>query len=426
MNQPLPASAASEALESLELEPLGPLHLFEGAGIELEYMLVDAQSLDVSPIADQLLTRVAGETTLSVERGPIAWSNELALHVIELKTNGPTSSLSEAASAFQASLSEMQSELDHLGARLLPTGMHPWMDPIRELRLWPHEQDEIYRAFDRIFDCTGHGWANLQSMHINLPFADDAEFGRLHAAIRLVLPLLPALAASSPYAEGRATGIADTRLHHYRGNAARIPSVSGAVIPERVYSHRDYERLLQGIYDDLAPHDPEGILVGEWVNARGAIARFERGAIEIRVLDTQECPRADLSIATLTTAVVRTLTERTLGEPSLFAWDERRLERIFDVTVRLGEKAVIEDADYLALFGVHRKLSARELWSAIAERVLTSTERAFAEPWLAHYAEHGCLSSRITERAGESPSHEALRDTYGELTRCLLGGRFFA
>ena len=31
-----------------------------------------------------------------------------------------------------------------------------------------------------------------------VPFADDAEFGRLHAAIRLALPIAPGIAASSP------------------------------------------------------------------------------------------------------------------------------------------------------------------------------------------------------------------------------------
>ena len=36
---------------------------------------------------------------------------------------------------------------------------------------------------------------------LNLPFSSDEEFGRLHAAIRLLLPLLPALAASSPLVE---------------------------------------------------------------------------------------------------------------------------------------------------------------------------------------------------------------------------------
>ena len=70
------------------------------------------------------------------------------------------------------------------------------------MRLWPHENREVYDAFDRIFSCKGHGWANLQSMHINLPFADDAEFGRLHAAIRFLMPLMPGLTASSPVMDG--------------------------------------------------------------------------------------------------------------------------------------------------------------------------------------------------------------------------------
>ncbi len=64
-------------------------HLFDRYGVELEYMIVDAESLSVRPIADEVLRRVAGEYVNEVERGPLAWSNELVLHVIELKTNGP-------------------------------------------------------------------------------------------------------------------------------------------------------------------------------------------------------------------------------------------------------------------------------------------------------------------------------------------------
>jgi hypothetical protein len=91
----------------------------------------------------------------------------------------------------------------------------------------------VYEAFDRIFDCRGHGWANLQSAHLNLPFSDAEEFGRLHAAIRLLLPILPALAASSPVMDGRLTGRVDSRLDVYRHNARRVPQVSGRVVPER-------------------------------------------------------------------------------------------------------------------------------------------------------------------------------------------------
>ena len=36
------------------------LHLFEGYGIELEYMIVDRESLAVLPIADKLMAQVGG------------------------------------------------------------------------------------------------------------------------------------------------------------------------------------------------------------------------------------------------------------------------------------------------------------------------------------------------------------------------------
>ena len=83
-------------------------------------------------------------------------------------------------------------------AILLPTAMHPWMDPHTETLLWPHGNRDIYHTYNRIFNCQGHGWSNLQSVHVNLAFKGDEEFGRLHGAIRLLLPLLPALAITSP------------------------------------------------------------------------------------------------------------------------------------------------------------------------------------------------------------------------------------
>src|SRR5690606_13900663 len=186
--------------------------------------------------------------------------------------------------------------------------MHPWMDPHTEMKLWPHEFSPVYEAFNRVFDCRGHGWANLQSMHVNLPFAGDEEFGRLHAAIRLVLPILPALAASSPIMDGRLTGLMDTRLEVYRHNARRVPEVSGQVIPERAFTQADYDaQIFAPLYAAIEPLDSEGVLRDEFLNARGAIARFSRGSIEIRLLDVQECPQADLAICRAVVAVLEAL-----------------------------------------------------------------------------------------------------------------------
>lgn len=347
--------------------------------------------------------------------------------MIELKTNGPTADLAGAATDFHTNIGVMSAHLDALSARLLPTGMHPWMDPHRELRLWPHDDDVIYAAFDRIFDCRGHGWANLQSMHINLPFCGDDEFGRLHAAIRLVLPILPALAASSPLAEGRLTGYADTRLVHYASNARRIPSVSGRVIPEPVFTHDTYRALLEGIYRDLEPHDPARILREEWVNARGAIARFDRNAIEIRLLDTQECPAADLTIAALVVDVVQRLTERASHDASLFSWSEERLAPMLHRCTELGDDATIDDSDYLQLLTGRTTASLRagDVWRRLADdsaRAWTATETSCLQRLLTE----GCLANRLRRRLGPEPSREALETTYRELATCLLEGRQLA
>jgi hypothetical protein len=41
------------------------LHAFRGYGIELEYMIVNTESLSVLPIADQLLRRLRGQPRLA-------------------------------------------------------------------------------------------------------------------------------------------------------------------------------------------------------------------------------------------------------------------------------------------------------------------------------------------------------------------------
>lgn len=399
-----------------------PLRLFAGVGIEIEYMIVDATTLDVAPKADQLLQCAGDSGAGEVERGAFAWSNELALHVIEMKTNGPAADLRGLGMRFHEQALHIDALLRPLGARLMPTAMHPWMDPDRELRLWPHGNNPIYQAFDRIFDCRGHGWANLQSVHINLPFASDEEFALLHAACRFILPLLPALAASSPFAGGHRNPTLDSRMAFYGDNARRVPSVTGAVIPERVYSRRDYEaEILDRIYRDLAPLDPDGVLRHEWVNARGCIARFDRNAIEIRVVDVQEWPGADIAIAGATTAAVRHLTDR----PDCAPWHETRLAAILAAAVADGDAALLTDDEYLAVLGFPGRapVRMREVWQYIIED-LAPSEPGYAE-WqtcTATYLAHGCLARRIVAECGAATDRAELQRVYRKLADCLHAG----
>lgn len=407
-----------------------PYSLFSAYGIELEYMIVDAETLDVRPICDKVMYDVAGEYLSEIEMGEIAWSNELALHVIELKTNGPAAQLDGLAEEFQSHVHQINERLKQFGARLLPTAMHPWMNPDEEMQLWPHEYSPVYEAFHRIFDCRGHGWANLQSVHVNLPFNGDEEFGRLHAAIRLILPLLPALAASSPIVEGQFTGTMDNRLDVYRFNARRIPSVSGQIIPEPAFDEASYRNLiLEPMYADIAPFDPEETLRDEFLNARGAIARFGRGSIEIRLLDIQESPRADLAIcAAVCGALQLMVAERwtPLGEQKMLTTE--RLHRILLNTIRDAGEAAIDDPDYLRQFGIESGLlTAAEVWDEVVQAVAASRP-----DWSQHFRApleligvQGTLAKRIRKRLPDHPPKEAIASIYRELADCLAEGQMF-
>ncbi|MEX0585997.1 MAG: glutamate-cysteine ligase family protein, partial [Pirellulales bacterium] len=292
-----------------------------------------------------------------------------------------------------------------------------------EMRLWPHESSPIYEAFDRIFDCRGHGWANLQSTHINLPFAGDEEFGRLHAAIRLLLPILPAIAASSPIVEGRLTGLLDNRLEMYRTNARRIASVTGRIVPEPVYTPDEYRRtILEPMYADIAPWDPGGVLRHEFLNARGAVPRFERGAIEIRVLDVQECPAADLAIVQAIVAVLRALVdERWLPYAAQCAVDTDMLVEILTATTRDADRAEIRSRQYLVHFGLPsaKTMSAGDVWRHLAQ------ELGLGNDELAVILDHGPLARRIACAAGDEPPPSRLRQLYAQLCDSLAAGEMF-
>ncbi len=403
-----------------------PLGLFEGAGIELEYMLVRRSSLDVLPVADELLKTVAGSYVNEYEKEGICWSNELALHVLELKTCGPASDLAATAALMHADVCRINGIMADFDGMLLPSGAHPWMDPCTEAKLWPHGQRTIYEAYDRIFNCAGHGWTNLQSCHLNLPFNSSDEFGRLHAAIRLILPIIPALAASTPILDGRRQPFLDTRMEYYRTNSARISSITGEIIPEPIFTPNAYTKeILARMYRDIEPFDPDNTLRDEWLNARGAIARFDRNAIEIRIIDVQECALADLAIVAGIIGVLKHLVnEKWSGFSAQAAWQVGPLKKILLDTVREGEGAVIADRGYLACFGIRDSGSMRagQLWHRLAEHIEIDGELAGA---LSGILRSGSLASRILRAVEGEVSRPVLERVYRELAACLAENSLF-
>lgn len=401
-----------------------PHHLFSVFGIEIEYMIVQQDSLDISPYTDKLFLEIQDELTNEVERGEIALNNELALHVLELKTNGPKKDLLAIEQSFHHEIQSINQLLARHHLALMPTATHPWTN-VNTIELWPHGDRAIYNAYHRIFNCHGHGWSNLQSTHINLPFADEDEFVQLHNAIRVLLPMIPALAASSPFCEGRLRPQVCSRMVHYEKNQKLIPSITGVVIPEWIKSYEHYHQMiLQPMYQAIIVHDPEKILQEEWLNSRGAIARFERSAIEIRIVDSQESPLGDMMIVAAIVASLKSLMQRTdrfMTSPM----DERLLKKVMDETVVKGLNADLDFKPYLEQIGLPMKArkTARDVWDVMVEHATIDSRY---QQGLEHLLSKGNLAERLKQACKKPCSKQTLTPVYRELMSCLQENRLFA
>jgi hypothetical protein len=164
------------------------------------------------------------------------------------------------------------------GKLLFPTGAHPFSDP----GLWE-----------------GAGLAVLTVPPELAPYAPA------------VLPLLPAVAASSPFLGGIARECSDTRLETH-------------------------------------PHD------------RALLA-----------FDLQECPAADTAIASATIALLVAIAEGKLGNPDAFATlDMGRLQLLQEASIKEADMAICEWPEYLQAFRFAGKWAMlADLWDTIEKEV---------------------------------------------------------
>ncbi|PWJ37039.1 glutamate-cysteine ligase family protein [Fibrobacter succinogenes] len=414
--------------------------LWERFGVEMEFMIVDRDTLNVLPRADVPLGKDKDGNQLSdIEYDDIGLSNELVSHVLEFKCAHPKSTFDGLGKRFFHEIRRANKKLEKINAMLLPSACHPFMDPA-EMKLWPYDCLDIYQTYDRIFNCKGHGWANLQSTHLNLSFDGDEEFGELHAAIRLLLPLIPAIAASSPYLDGKYTGYRDARIEVYRHNQDKVPEITGQVIPEQAYSYDEYNKMIfDKVKKAIAPYDTEHLLNHFFLNSRGAIARFDRGAIEIRLVDIQECPNADIAIVELEMATLKAIVNgkfagntHTLKEYREFLrnFDTTRLAELLTKTTKDAENAVIDWPEFLAVFGMDSAntpaapVTAGDIWKhiySVVKNNLTEVSQSFMEKML----ERGTLSSALYKALGDAPTHEAFVTEYKKLADCLAHNRLY-
>jgi glutamate---cysteine ligase / carboxylate-amine ligase len=163
-------------------------------GIEDELMLLDPDTLELVPRAQQLL-RVLGDDP--------RFKLELPASQLELVT--PASiDVGAVAQALLESRRKLASAADGI-ARLASAGVHPFSSGIGELNRLPR-----YRAtIDEYGPLASRQLVCALQVHVAVGDADRAL--AVYNAARSYLPLLAALAANAPFYEGRDTGLASVR-----------------------------------------------------------------------------------------------------------------------------------------------------------------------------------------------------------------------
>ncbi len=386
------------------LEVLGPEH---------EFSIVD-EKLTPLPIVDEVIRRIHGRIVNTTSLGDCSFGKELQAHVAEFKANKPFASPKVFEEDMQRAVETVLSCLkERHNARLLGLGMHPLLK-LDEAKVWSHRDRRIYAALKRVFNLRQHGWLNIQSFQLNLPYKGESGAVKLHNALTGILPYLPAIAASSPIYESKIGTYLDNRLHFYMTNQIEVPSIMGKLIPEYIGSLDEYRRVTVEKYSqDLAELNASRCLLNkEWLNSRGAVIRNDRKAIEIRILDEQESIKSDVALSCFIRAILRGI----LSDSDYQHVDNDVLVNDCSQVMREGLKAHVE----------HPKGSTAEqvcrYFLKIALGNATEEERQYL-PLIADRMECGSLSDlilrKVAEKSQRTDLDQAILYVYSNLADCL-------
>ncbi len=229
-------------------------------GVEEELFLVDAETLEAAPLFEQVVPEPDArlkpelfaciiETTTTVCRDP----EEVLAELLRLRERVST------AAAFVAA-----------GTHPLARGADQRILPLpRYARMREELGDVIYKQL-------------VCGLHVHVAMPDEETCLRAYEGVVPWLPVLLALSANSPYAEGEATGLRSTR-------AERLLLMPTGGTPPPLPDWAAWEEATAG--DDTRRH---------W----DAWPRPEHGTLEVRVMDQQTDIRRSAGFAAIVQGLV--------------------------------------------------------------------------------------------------------------------------
>ncbi len=246
-------------------------------GIEEEYLLLDAESLELAEAPEDMISACAAELGDQVEPEFLRCQIEIGTRVC--------ASVAEAVADLRHLRATIAAVAARFGLRPISAGCHP----TAEWSAQTHRDRERYNDLKRDLAAVGDRML-ICGMHVHVGIPDEDTRIDLMNQASYFLPHLLALSASSPFWQGRDTGLASYRI----GVFDNLPR-SG--LPPRFDSWSGYRRLVEALIAAGPVEDATRI----WWDLRPS-DRFP--TLETRICDA--CPRIG-DVAALAAAIQATM-----------------------------------------------------------------------------------------------------------------------
>jgi glutamate---cysteine ligase / carboxylate-amine ligase len=310
-------------------------------GLEEEFMVLDAASLDLVPRFEELRDVAAAEDPVLAE----SIAGELISSEIEIRS-GRGEDIHDALRRQRDVRNRLFALAEARGITLGATGTHPWAD-YREQR---NIDTEHYR---RVVDGLQYVARrnNTFSLHVHVGARDVDRAVRACDRLRPVLPLLLTISANSPYLDAR-----DSGLHSARSQAF-TKSFPRCGIPDAFGSWRAFREYIEF----LVRTDSIEEYTQVWWSIR---PHLTFGTVEVRICDAQTtASEAEALGALIVATVAQALRDIDDGVPFTDP-PPRLVEENFWRAIRHGQDGTLLDLDRGEAFPAMAALDRLLAWTA--------------------------------------------------------------
>lgn len=252
-------------------------------GVELEVQILDAETLELSSLAPEILKRVPPNLTERIKP-------EFIQSMVEINT-GICATVAEVEEDLKGTYALLNDITETLGGTLYTVSLHPF-SRVSEQRVSDHPR---YKKIMHELQLVGRRFIT-QGLHVHIGVDDEEKVIKVCNNIRIYLPILLALTTSSPFYEA-----VDTGLMSYRSKLFEALPLAG--LPDSLDDWHEFETLVgllkksgiiesvKDIWWDVRPHP-------------------DFGTIEVRICDLPYSMRDILAVTALIQALVLAIAEQ--------------------------------------------------------------------------------------------------------------------